>query len=523
MLEAFPISAVRRAEGISMSEAPPGALMRRAAGGLAGVVVNDLRSRGIGIYGARIVLLVGPGDNGGDALMAGARLQYRGAQVLALLVTGHVHGEGLAELLAAGGRHVDLSQQPGSALLTTDVNASAEEKESTYRANGSASRAWSAARRALAEADVVIDGIVGIGGRSGLAGSAERIVAAMDPRVPVIAVDLPSGVHPETGAVAGPHVVATRTVTFGCLKPCHLLAPAAYDCGEITLVDIGLDPAYLGSPLVQRLEAADVAALWPVPRPSDDKYSRGVVGVVAGGGLYSGAATLSVGGAVRSGAGMIRYVGPEHVGLGVRQRWPEVVPGVGRVQAWVLGPGVDPDGDADQVAVIRDALAGAEPCVVDAGALSVFAAAFEAGEVQCPVLLTPHAGEAAQLLERLTDRVRVPREAVEAAPAESARELARVTGTTVVLKGAVTMIAGPEGELRAQAEAPAWLATAGAGDVLSGVAGALLAAGLLPVEAGSLAAWAHGTAATRASGGGPISAGDVMDALPGAISELLNG
>ena len=169
MLEAYPISAVRRAEGISMTESPPGTLMRRAAGGLAGVVMNDLRERGRTIYGARVVLLVGPGDNGGDALMAGARLQARGAQVLALLVTGRAHPEGLADLVSAGGRHLDISQQPGSALFSADANASAEEKLSTYRANGSASRAWASARRALAEADTVVDGIVGIGGRAGLA------------------------------------------------------------------------------------------------------------------------------------------------------------------------------------------------------------------------------------------------------------------------------------------------------------------------------------------------------------------
>ena len=522
MLEAFPIHAVRRAEGITASEVPAGSLMRRAAGGLAGVIANDLRTRGRKVYGARVVLLVGPGDNGGDTLMAGARLLARGAQVLALLVTGRAHADGLAEFAAAGGRQFDISQQPGAVLFTTDPAASADEKQSTYRANGSASRAWGAARRALSEADVVIDGIVGIGGRPGLSGAAEKIIAALDPRVPVIAVDLPSGVHPETGAVAGPHVIATRTVTFGCLKPCHFLAPGAHACGEVELVDIGVEPAYLGSPLVERLEPADVAALWPVPRAYDDKYSRGVVGVVAGGGIYSGAASLAVGGAVRSGAGMIRYIGPETVNQAVRQRWPEVVPGLGRVQSWVLGPGVDPDSDDDQVKNIREALAGDEPCVVDAGALTVFAAALAEGEVNAPVLLTPHAGEAARLLEQLTDRKRVTRENVLAAPADSARELATVTGATVLLKGAVTLIADSEGALRAQAEAPAWLATAGAGDVLAGVAGTLLASGLLPLEAGSLAAWVHGTAATRASAGGPISAHDVLGGIPAVIADLLS-
>lgn len=485
-----------------MAASPPGTLMRRAAGGLAGVVVSDLRERGRTVYGARIVLLVGPGDNGGDALMAGARLQGRGARVLALLVAGRAHPAGLAELMAAGGRHLDLSQQPGPV---------------------SADRAWADAGRALAQADTVVDGILGIGGRPGLAGSAARVVTALHPRVPVIAVDLPSGVNPETGTAAGTHVVADRTVTFGCLRPCHLLGPAARACGQITLVDIGLEAVDLGTPSVRRLERADGAALWPVPRADDDKYSRGVVGVVAGGGRYSGAATLAVGAAVRTGAGMVRYVGPEKVEADVRLRWPETVPGVGRVQAWVLGPGVDPDHDGDQTEVIRDALAGAQPCVVDAGALDVFATVLAEDGVGAPALLTPHAGEAARLLERLTARTRVEREQVEAAPAEAARDLARVTGATVLLKGAVTVITDPAGPLWTQSEAPAWLATAGAGDVLAGVAGTLLAAGLTPLEAGSLAVWTHGTAATAASGGGPIRATDVLEALPGTITDLLTG
>lgn len=524
MLEAFPIVAVRRAEAIAAGDLPPGSLMRQAAGALAGVVVNQLRKQPGKVYGAKVVLLIGGGANGGDALLAGARLRARGVSVLALLTTARVHEEGLAELRVAGGRVIDLSQQPGSALFASDSNLSAEEKLSGYRANGSASRAWACARAALTGADVVVDGILGIGGRPGLAGAAASIVAALDPRVPVIAVDLPSGVHPETGAIAGPHVQATTTVTFGCLKPCHLLPPAAHAVGEVVHVDIGLDHAYLGAPLVERVDASDVAALWPVPRVSDDKYSRGVVGVVAGGALYSGAATLAVGGSVRSGAGMIRYVGPESVNRQVRSHWPEVVPGEGRVQAWVLGPGVDSDSDDDQVKVILGALAGKVPCVVDAGALNVFAAAVEDGqEVTAPVLLTPHAGEAARMLERLSERKRVTRENVETQPAEFARELATLTGATVLLKGSVTIVASPEDKLRSQAEAPAWLATAGAGDVLAGICGTLLASGLVPLEAASIAAWLHGTAATRASGGGPILAHDVLTALPATVRQLLAG
>jgi hydroxyethylthiazole kinase-like uncharacterized protein yjeF len=287
------------------------------------------------------------------------------------------------------------------------------------------------------------------------------------------------------------------------------------------LVDIGLDAQTLGPPAVERLEPADVAARWPVPLHDDDKYSRGVVGVVAGGATYSGAAVLCTGAAVRTGAGMVRYLGPRPSTDLVRAWWPEVVPGPGRVQAWVLGSGVDP-ADEEQAGAVQHALDSGEPCVVDAGALQVLALSLATGRRPSgSLLLTPHAGELARLLTEVS--VDTTREQVEADPLWFARTAAEVAGATVLLKGATTLVVTPDGAVRSQVDGPHWLATAGSGDVLAGIAGALLAAGLDPLEAGSAATVVHGLAGGIASRGGPVSATTVLDAVPRAIAGLLTG
>lgn len=481
MIRAWSVDAVRRAEAAALALAPEGALMQRAAAALATRTAALLRDRAGGVAGRRVVLLVGAGNNGGDALWAGARLARRGARVDAVPAAGRVHAEGLAALRAAGGRTVALDE----------------------------------ATAVLARADVVLDGLVGLGATAGLRPPADGLVAAVPPTAAVVAVDLPSGVDPGTGHVPSAHVHADLTVTFGAAKPCLLLPPAAAAAGRVEVVDIGLDPAVLGPADVERLEADDVAGRWPVPGPQDDKYSRGVLGVVAGGARYTGAAVLCTGAAVRAGAGMVRYVGPAEPTDLVRARWPEVVPGGGRVQAWVLGPGVDPD-DPVQRPAVQAALAGDLPCLVDAGALDLL----PPGGRRAPTLLTPHAGELARLLSRLEDGG-CTRADVLAAPVDAARRAARRTGATVLLKGSVTLVVPPEGPVRSQPAGPAWLATAGAGDVLAGLAGVLLAAGLDPVDAGSLAVVVHAAAAHAASGGGPLAAGQVLDAVPAAVARLL--
>ena len=180
----------------------------------------------------------------------------------------------------------------------------------------------------------MIDGIVGISGHGGLRPDAADLVGQVD--APIVAVDLPSGVEANTGAVDGPSVTADVTVTFGALKPVHVLAAPL--CGRVELVDIGLS---IGEPEFGSLDPAEVGALWPVPGPEDDKYSQGVVGIVAGSEQYPGAGVLCTGAAVTATAGLVRYAG--HGATEVLARFPEVIASetfqaAGRVQAWVVGP-----------------------------------------------------------------------------------------------------------------------------------------------------------------------------------------
>jgi hydroxyethylthiazole kinase-like uncharacterized protein yjeF len=329
----------------------------------------------------------------------------------------------------------------------------------------------------------------------------------------MVAVDLPSGVDADTGEVGGPAVRADATVTFGTYKPGLLIDPGAALAGATTCIDIGLGP-HLPPPTLRSLQAADVVARLPVPGHSDDKYRRGVLGVVAGSAAYVGAAVLAVGGALAAGAGMVRFVGPAEVAGAVRARWPEVVAAdglpstVGRVQAWVVGPGGGTDDAAG--AVLSDVLGSDVPVLLDADALSLLA---QRGQLRrrAPTLLTPHAGELARLLGG-------QRDAVEAQRLHSVRRAAAQYGATVLLKGSTTLVAGPAGDPAwVNGTGTGWLATAGSGDVLSGVCGALLAAGLSADEAGALGAHLHGLAARLAAGAGaPISAGRIIDLLPAA-------
>jgi hydroxyethylthiazole kinase-like uncharacterized protein yjeF len=459
MRSAHTVEQVREAERALMARLPDGALMQRAAAGLAYAVLDLLGHA----YGARVLLLVGSGDNGGDALYAGVLLARRGVAVEALLLSPEkVHRAGLAAFRAAGGRVV-----------------------------GSAAEA--------AAPDVVVDGIVGIGGRPPLRENAAAALAAFD-GVPVVAVDVPSGIDVDTGQVDGPHVDAAVTVTFGTHKIAHLVDPAAMTCGVVHLVDIGLD---LPEPAVAALQEQDVRDLLPRPAPDAHKYTRGVVGVRAGSEQYPGAGVLCVSGAGCGLVGMVRYLGG--AADPVRAAHPEVVVGEGRVQAWVVGSG----GGRDAEQALSDAVADGVPVVVDADGLT-----HVAGRVDVPMLLTPHAGELARMLG-------VEREQVEAEQLRFAREAAQKYDAVVLLKGRHTLVAAPDGQVRATTVGPAWLATAGAGDVLAGLCGALLAAGLSPFDAGSVGSWLHGAAAVAAGHGGPITAPDVAHALPPLLRSLL--
>lgn len=360
----------------------------------------------------------------------------------------------------------------------------------------------------------MLDGIVGIGGKGGLRPDAASLAAIVaGARAAVVAVDLPSGVDADTGEVHGSAIRADVTVTFGTHKPGLLVDPAREYAGSVRLVDIGLGGELPAEPELAALQHADVAALLPVPGGESDKYRRGVVGIAAGSARYPGAAVLAVAGALRGGAGAVRYVGP--AGDAVVARFPETLVSdqgprqAGRVQAWVVGPGA-----GDDAKTVAEVLSAEVPVLIDADGLRLADADAVRGRT-APTLMTPHAGEAAALLG-------VAREEVEGARLRSARELAARYRATVLLKGSTTLVAdaGGAGVVRVNATGTAWLATAGSGDVLSGLAGSLLAAGLSALDAGSVGAYLHGLAGRFAADGAPVGAHEVAAAVAGAWRDV---
>ncbi len=543
MRDAYQVAAVRAAERALMEIVPDGALMARAAAGLASVCASLLARYPGHVYGTRVVVLAGSGDNGGDALYAGALLARRGVAVTAIAAGPKAHPGGTAALRAAGGR---VAGDPHAG----DPHAG-DPRTGDPRAGDPGAHA-----DLINRADLIIDGLLGIGGRGGLrepfVGLARQAGEARQAGATVVAVDLPSGIDADTGAVDGPAVQADVTVTFGAIKPGLLIDPGAGHAGAVELIDIGLGPYLKDGPYAAAPQRDDIAELLPRPRAESDKYRRGVLGLLAGSDRFTGAVLLSAGGAVRGGAGMVRVVTANVAAVLVRQAWPETVVtvhpdegdwdllgSVGRVQAWVAGPGMGTGQDA--VARLAAVLGTDLPVLVDADGLTILSQVKGLLPRSAPTLITPHAGELARLLG--TDGA-----SVEARRLEHARRAAGELGVTVLLKGSTTVIA-PPGASGGSPEAPVlvnptgtpWLATAGSGDVLSGLAGALLAQGLEPARAGLAAAYLHGMAgrlaaagaagplaaagasALESSGGAgeaPIGASDVIRALPAAFRSI---
>nr|WP_314932655.1 NAD(P)H-hydrate dehydratase [Actinomyces oris] len=480
------------------------------------------------ISGAPVLLLVGGGHNGADTLLAGGLLAHSGCAVSAVLATEHPHPVALEEARSHG---------------VTIHGAGYRSDDATGQ---DAAEAIAAIDAFLVHGGLVLDGLTGIGATGALRPDAAALIAPLiaagEPgRRPlrVIAVDLPSGTGVDDGTVSGPVLAADRTVTFTCLKGCQCLPPARHLCGVVEVVPLGL-PAPTSRPLARRpVDGALGDYLTRAvgePGPDDHKYTRGVVGLWAGSEFYPGAAVLAANGAVRAGAGMVRLSAPRRVEDLVLAARPEVVPAAGRVQALVLGPGIDPADTArtDELrAVLTSTLAPSGkdrqcptrvPTVVDAGALSILPELLTE-DLGCTPLhvLTPHAGEAAALLIALEDKEtpaqetrRWSRERVEAHPGLAAREICRRTGATVLLKGATTLIAAPQRPLVSVDGGPGWMASAGSGDVLAGILGAVLA--------GAAARWEQG--APDASGPAPVldtlvdsvAAGVRLHALAGAYA-----
>jgi len=466
---AYAVRDVRAAEANALAGAAPQALMDKAASGVATLAIRLLEDSIGRVVGAKVLLLIGSGDNGGDALYAGVRLADRGAAVTALLVGERTHQGGLAALREARCEII-------SSLTDFDP----------------------------AEVDLVIDGIVGIGGRhgadgqGGLRGSAADVAGKLPASAIVLAVDLPSGVDPDSGEVSGAHITADVTAVCGALKIAHVVDPGASAAGICEVIDLGLDMSRATSRL-EVWQGIDVANALPRPTVASDKYSRGVLGVVAGSAEYPGAGALVCTAALSTGVGMIRYLG--EASESVIGDHPEVVRVAGRVQAWVVGPGLVGAAAEGAVAI---ALASDQPLVLDAGALALL----PKGRPQ--TLITPHAGELASLLG-------IDRADVESRSLHFARLAASTYDVTVLLKGSTTIVAAPDGRISVNPTGTPKLATAGSGDVLAGAIGALAAGGLPLFEAATVGAWLHGLAGRLMSG---ASSAEIALTIRHAIASL---
>ncbi len=418
---------------------PEPVLMQRAATALAGVCMDWLRGSRGRVSGARVVALVGSGNNGGDALWALARMARRGVGAWALGDPARMHPAGAAALRAAGGRFLS---------ATTP-----------------------AAERACREADLALDGIVGIGGQGPLRGPFVALHAALtQAAVPVICVDIPSGVSADTGEVPGVAIRAAVTVTFGFAKVGLVVHPGKAHSGVVTVVDIGLPAADLDVAAWQ-LDLSE--ALAPVVAADAHKYSRGLVEVIASSARFPGAAHLTVAGALGSGAGMVALCGgPGADPAAVVARFPEVVvaadPVFAKADARVVGPGLG-DGAA-QSELVRAVIADRAPLVVDASGLNVLldaagrAALAYRREQGWVTVVTPHEGEFSRLGWDLGG-----------GRLAAARRAAGEVGAVVVLKGPGTVVAAPSGTSYVDAYGGPELATAGSGDLLAGLCGGLLA------------------------------------------------
>ena len=486
MFGLYPADVVRRAEDSLLARVPEGSLMQIASRGLATHIlrlVGDVRGS---IAGARVLLLVGAGNNGADALYAGAYLCNRGMAVTAVLVSGSWHVDAALALVHAGGR-----------LSSVDhVDNLAD------------------------EADVIVDGIVGIGARGAVRDPAAAVVLrANESDALRVAVDVPSGIGVDDGSVDGVAFEADVTVTFGCYKPGLFVHPGRECAGAVRLVDIGLQ-SDLPEPTVRVMDLLDVAEFVAGPQPDDHKYRRGVVGIAAGSPAYPGAAFLATGAARYSGVGMVRYLDRgDLVAPRVIEAFPDVVADPrdpradSRVRAWGCGPGFT-EADTQTVAMM---ISEPTPIVLDAGALACVAESDELSgsvrsraELGLTTVLTPHEGEYARLFGS------------HASPAEVAADW----GVIVVRKGPSTTITGPDGSVVVDSMGTPALACAGSGDVLTGLIAGLLAANPHddPQEVTAAAVWLHGLSGRIAGAGErPVTSVDICAALPRAIAAARTG
>lgn len=479
------------ADRLTIAGGTPGLTLMENAGAAVADATAALMPQG------RVTVVAGPGNNGGDGFVA-------------------------ARLLAERGHNAKVVLVGDPDRLKGDARAAFERWRGPVEA---------ASPDALNDCDIIIDALFGAGLDRGVEGRPRAMIEAMNAGgKPIIAIDLPSGINGATGAVMGVAVKATRTVTFFRRKPGHLLLPGRAHCGPVAVVDIGIPASVLDT--VRPAAFANGPALWgpafPRPRIDGHKYSRGHAVVVSGGLSTTGAARLAARGALRAGAGLVTIASPrEALAVNAASNLAIMVRPVDgaaelaefladpRRNAVVLGPGGGVgETMRQQVTATLQSKAGV---VLDADALTSFVgdpeplfAAIKASVAS--TVLTPHSGEFARIFKLITDNSRVN------SKLEGARAAARASGAVVLFKGPDTVVAAPDGRASICDNAPPYLATAGAGDVLAGMIAGLLAQGTAGFEAASAAAWLHGEAAVDFGPG--LIAEDLPEALPDVYRRL---
>ena len=491
-MEVLTTSEMERADHLTIAAGRPGFALMLSAGQAVAEAAMDLAEEG------PIVVVAGSGNNGGDGFVAAAELAARGREVSVVLLCERDSLQGDAASAARGWKYPVLPFNP----------------------------------QALGKPALIIDALFGAGLNRPVRGEPEEMIEAINANgAPVLAVDLPSGINGTTGFVMGAAVRATETVTFFRRKPAHLLLPGRMHCGRVHLADIGIPRSVLGEIKPQTFE--NVPDTWhasfPVPRVDGHKYARGHAVVLSGEMASTGAARLAARGALRAGAGLVTVASPrEALAVNAAALTAVMVRAVDtpiefgeliadrRFNACVIGPGA---GIGDRTRdFVHTAVAAQKHVVLDADALTSFAEApdrlFESikAPAEPQVVLTPHEGEFPRLFSDMSNKN------PGRSKLERVRDAAQRCGAVVLLKGADTVVAAPDGRATIASNAPPWLATAGAGDVLSGIVAAMLAQGVPAFEAASIGVWMHGEGAREAGPG--LIAEDLPEVLPAVFRRL---
>ena len=491
-MEVLTTTEMERADRLTIAAGTPGFALMMSAGQAVAEAAMDLVEDG------PIVVVAGRGNNGGDGFVAAAELAARGREVSVILLCERDSLQGDAALAARGWKYPVLPFNP----------------------------------QAIGKPALIIDALFGAGLNRPVKGDPLEMIEAINANgAPVLAVDLPSGINGTTGAVMGAAINAAETVTFFRRKPAHLLMPGRKHCGRVRVADIGIDPSVLVEIGPQTSE--NVPQSWrksfPVPDIDGHKYARGHAVVLSGELASTGAARLAARGALRAGAGLVTVASPrDALAVNAAALTAVMVRAIDnviqfaemlddrRLNSVVIGPGAGVGTRTRDL--VHTALSAKRALVLDADALTSFAEAperlFESIKASHDpqVVLTPHEGEFPRLFSDISNKH------PGRSKLERVRDAAERSGAVVLLKGPDTVVASPDGRASIASNAPPWLATAGAGDVLAGIIAGVLAQGVAAYEATCIGVWMHGEAAREAGPG--LIAEDLPEVLPAVFRRL---